>query len=315
MFSTNSKFLRAVLAVVAIIALGSTARAAEIYDNGGPATIGGTAPVSAFRMDGTWHPYDDFSFTTAKTVTGVEVVLTSPIPLIDWNSAALTDSMTYEVREDDTGCPGPPLDGGCLDGSSVLGNLGLPLDSGSLFNPVLSSSTSRTLFEHTIVLSFDLERPFDASANTTYWLGIQSPPSVGFLVANWALSVSMTGNPGKSTPNNGLTWHLVNGGDASFKLFGPDRIDIKPWRFPNSINPRFGFISVTVHGTEVEGFDIDHDGFNDVIVFFQARRSGIQCGDTEATLTGKTDSGASIFGTDSITTVGCGKKRRRWFWR
>ncbi len=149
----------------------------------------------------------------------------------------------------------------------------------------------------------------------------------------------MTGYPGQPTPNNGITWHPINGGDASFKLFGPDRIDIKPWRFPNKINPRFGFISVAVYGTEAfdadpvdpttlkfgpactaafpwvfEGFDIDHDGFNDVIVFFLARRSSIQCGDTEATLTGNTDSGASIFGTDPITTVGCGKKRRRWFW-
>ena len=341
MFSTNSKFLRAVVAVMTIFAVCSTARAAEIYDNGDPIATG------AFRMDtqgtvgmNTWHPYDDFSFTRDKTVTGVEVVLTSHLSLDEWRSAAFTDSMTYEVREDDTGCPGPPLDGGCLDGSSVLGNLGPPLDSGSLFNPVLSSSTSPTFFEHTIVLSFDLERPFDALTDTTYWLGIQSPPSVGFLVANWALSVSMTGNPGKSTPNNGLTWHMVNGGDASFKLFGPDRIDIKPWRFPNRINPRFRFISVAVFGAKAfdddpvdpttlkfgpegtaafpwvfEGFDVDHDGLKDFIVFFRPSRSGIQCGATEATVTGETFSGKSFFATDSITTIGCGKKRRRWSWR
>lgn len=86
MSSTISKFLRAVMAVVAIVAVCNTARAAEIYDNGDPATIGGTAPFDAFRMDGTWHPYDNFSFTpdepvTSVTVTGVEVVLTSDLSL------------------------------------------------------------------------------------------------------------------------------------------------------------------------------------------------------------------------------------------
>ncbi len=132
---------------------------------------------------------------------------------------------------------------------------------------------------------------------------------------------------------------MLNGGDASFKLFGPDRIDIKPWRFPNKINPRFGLIAVAVldsgtfnedpvdpttlkfgpAGTAAfpwvfEGFDVDGDGLKDFIVFFRASRSGIQCGEKEATVTGETFAGKSFFATDSITTVSCGKKRRRWFW-
>ena len=118
-------------------------------------------------------------------------------------------------------------------------------------------------------------------------------------------------------------------------------IDIKPWRFPNKIFPWYGLVSVAIFGSA--DFDVDdpitgvdtttlgfgpaggaafrwvfrgydfshpHDGHNDLIVFFRASRSGIQCGDTEAGVTGSTFLGDPIvFGTDSIVTVGCFKWR------
>jgi len=118
-------------------------------------------------------------------------------------------------------------------------------------------------------------------------------------------------------------------------------IDIKPWRFPNKIFPWYGLVSVAIFGSA--DFDVDddtngvdtttlefgpaggaafpwvirghdfsqpHDGYNDMIVFFRASRSGIKCGDTEAGVTGSTFLGNPIvFGTDSIVTVGCFKWR------
>ena len=51
--------------------------------------------------------------------------------------------------------------------------------------------------------------------------------------------------------------------------------------------------------------DVDRDGDKDYMFRFIVSETGILCGDTEATLTGKTLEGESIKGTDSITTVRC----------
>ncbi len=58
----------------------------------------------------------------------------------------------------------------------------------------------------------------------------------------------------------------------------------------------------------VIGLDVDRDGDRDVIFTFKMKQSGIECGDTEASLSGKTLIGESFQGTDSIVTLGC---RRR----
>jgi hypothetical protein len=108
-------------------------------------------------------------------------------------------------------------------------------------------------------------------------------------------------------------------------------IDIKPGSTPNSINPRSkGVIPVAIlsddnfdaaqvdalsvefgpngaketHGQgHVE--DIDGDDVPDMVLHFKTQETGIECGDTEATLTGETHSGEEIIGTDTIQTVGC----------
>jgi hypothetical protein len=51
--------------------------------------------------------------------------------------------------------------------------------------------------------------------------------------------------------------------------------------------------------------DVDGDGEDDLVVHFRTQDTGIECGDTEATLTGATlIDGIPISGTDSIHTVG-----------
>ena len=54
--------------------------------------------------------------------------------------------------------------------------------------------------------------------------------------------------------------------------------------------------------------DVDGDGDTDLLFHFKIPETGIQCDDTEAVLTGETWDGASIRGTDSVTTVGCGSR-------
>ena len=107
-------------------------------------------------------------------------------------------------------------------------------------------------------------------------------------------------------------------------------IDIKPGSDPNSINPRSkGVIPVAIltnqnfdattvdvstvvfgpggaplaHNGHIE--DVDGDGDNDLMLHFKTQKTGIQCGDTEATLSGETIDGQAIGGSDSVKTVGC----------
>ena len=108
-------------------------------------------------------------------------------------------------------------------------------------------------------------------------------------------------------------------------------IDVKPDSQINNINPRSkGVIAVSVLTSEdfdalqvdpdtvlfgpagaakahsqahVE--DVDNDGDMDLQLHFKTQETGIQCGDTEATLTGNTWGGTPIMGTDSVNTVAC----------
>lgn len=106
-------------------------------------------------------------------------------------------------------------------------------------------------------------------------------------------------------------------------------IDIKPGSNPNSINPgNKGVIPVailttgsfdasTVDATSVRfgpnnavavhyaREDVDGDEDLDLILQFVTQQSGIQCGDTSASLSGQTSGGQSIAGSDLVNTVGC----------
>jgi PGF-pre-PGF domain-containing protein len=53
--------------------------------------------------------------------------------------------------------------------------------------------------------------------------------------------------------------------------------------------------------------DVNNDSFLDLVLHFDTQDTGIQCGDIQATLTGKTNDNLSFEGSDSFRTVGCEK--------
>ena len=111
----------------------------------------------------------------------------------------------------------------------------------------------------------------------------------------------------------------------------PVQIDIKPGVFPNTVNPngpgvikvgivtsttfnatavdkktvRFGLTGTEAAPTKASLEDIDGDGDMDMIFTFNIKDTLLTCGSISAALTGKTRSGQSIEGSDSIRTVGC----------
>jgi hypothetical protein len=108
-------------------------------------------------------------------------------------------------------------------------------------------------------------------------------------------------------------------------------IDIKPGSDPNRINPKsHGKVPVAILTTERfdattvdprsvrfgpkgakatpkkgQMKDVNHDGAPDLVLPFRTQATGIQCGETSASLTGETYGGNPIQGTDAIKTVGC----------
>jgi hypothetical protein len=110
-------------------------------------------------------------------------------------------------------------------------------------------------------------------------------------------------------------------------------IDIKPGSEPAPINPKSqGVIPVAIlttdtfdattvnpatarfgaPGTEaapvlVAVEDVNGDGQPDLLLHFNTQDTGIQCGDTSASLTGETADGQPIQGSDAIVTTGCKK--------
>ena len=120
--------------------------------------------------------------------------------------------------------------------------------------------------------------------------------------------------------------------DVSLKALSvPIQIDIKPGSDINSINTdskgviavavlssedfdalqvdpdtaRFGPAEAAKAHSQAHVEDVDYDGDMDLVFHYRTQETGIQCGDTEATLTGETWDGIPVSGADSVNTVSC----------
>jgi len=107
-------------------------------------------------------------------------------------------------------------------------------------------------------------------------------------------------------------------------------IDIKPGSHPNSINLESNgvvpvailtiadFDASTIDPATVKFagaspikrtmVDVDQDGYIDMLLYFDIQELNLEANSTEATLTGMTDDGVEIVGTDSVKIVTRGKK-------
>jgi hypothetical protein len=135
----------------------------------------------------------------------------------------------------------------------------------------------------------------------------------------------------------GLVWFNPAGAYADWDYVRltpttiPVAIDIKPGSNPNSINPasngvipvavltdaafdaasldvatvRFGATGAEAAPVHSAMEDVDGDGDLDLVLHFRAQQTGLACGATSASLTGKTAGGQSILGSDAVNTAGC----------
>jgi hypothetical protein len=83
---------------------------------------------------------------------------------------------------------------------------------------------------------------------------------------------------------------------------------------PNLIDPltlKFGPRQANISGSPQDR-DVDGDGYEDLVVKFFTHQTGIACGDTQASLSGRTLDSQPISGSDAINTFNCPRIRKRW---
>jgi len=132
------------LAVAALaIGLAVPANASVIYDNGTPNGSGG-------NLSGGWVQAEDFSFGSTTSVGGAGVYIGTTSDIAAWDG-----SFTYYIFSDSGGSPGTMLASGSV-------------------SPTVTATAFPDYFGNAYLFSFDLSSPFDASAGTTYWLGIHT---------------------------------------------------------------------------------------------------------------------------------------------
>jgi 6-phosphogluconolactonase len=112
------------------------------------------------------------------------------------------------------------------------------------------------------------------------------------------IAVAVDVKPGSAeNPVNPKSRGVIPVAILSTSAFAASTVDSSSVRLgPNQASP-------TQAGGQLE--DVNGDGKPDLVLHFRVQDSGIQCGDTSVSITGRTVSGVPIKGSDSITTVGC----------
>ena len=139
------------LALLSGIALSVSAMAGPaygavvIYDNGSVNTLNGNEATE-------WVQAENFSFTAPTSVTGASVVIGGLGDISSYDG-----NFTYYMFADASGAPGSLLASGAVSPTIIdLGSLGW-VGGGDIYSFI-----------------FDLNSPFAADANTTYWFGFHA---------------------------------------------------------------------------------------------------------------------------------------------
>ena len=170
--------------------------------------------------------------------------------------------------------------------------------------------------------------PFINLDSHDYWSGTANPDYPGGKGA-WYFYFGYGLQVGDGAATTSPTAWAVRDGDVEPPI--TITLDIKPGVFPNTIicgskglvpvailtTPDFEAstvdpVTVTFDGTTVATksrmIDVDHDGDKDLLLYFNTQDLNLNKDSTRATLTGTTDDGIDIVGTDSVTIVTKGKK-------
>ncbi len=218
-----------------------------------------------------------------------------------------------------TGSFGTSGDGGPATNARLANPVGGAVDSGGhLFIADLSSNRIRRVDAATGIITTV------AGTGSFGFSGDGGPPTSARLAFPTGVAVDNAGNLFIADSFNNRIRRV------QAPLTAVD-IDIKPGSDPNAISPaNIGLIPVAVLTTDTfdaltispssvqfgpDGAtiahgsghleDVDNDGDVDLVLHFGTQETGIQCGDTEASLTGETFDGQAIQGSDSVVTVGC----------
>jgi hypothetical protein len=286
----------------------STQRYQQVFAGSAFASVSGPQLITqiAFRPDG------PNGFPFSSTIANIQFNLSTTNAAIDGLSLIFADNVgsddtvvfsgSLSLSSADTGPPEGPK------AFDIVINLQVPFlydpSAGNLLLDVRNISGGNTTTFDAEVTSGD-----PVSRTSTFFGNVNSP------TADFADTLGL------------VTQFTITPAPAVV----PVVVDIKPGSEPAPINPKSqGVIPVAIlttdtfdattvnpatarfgkTGTEamlVQSAleDVDGDGDTDLILHFNTQDTGIQCGDTSASLTGETFSGQAIQGSDSIVTVGC----------
>lgn len=199
----------------------------------------------------------------------------------------------------------------------------------------------------TTTLGLPAPQPFGASAvalNNNDQIAFITTPSPGFndlwFLENGQVFKITSQGQGMGglyiNDNTEIVFSASDTGETDVFLAIPGEavvIDINPKQFPNRVNPMSRNIKVAIMSTDsfdattvdtasirfgASGLeasskksrlrDLNRDGLPDLLAWFDTRLTGLQCGDTQARLTGSTIVGQLFDGIDSIVTIGCRKR-------
>ena len=128
--------------------------------------------------------------------------------------------------------------------------------------------------------------------------------TVAFKAELYSLEVDIDIKPG-SDPNsiNLKSKGVVPVAFLGSAIFDVTDVDVETLEFgPAGATPAHDLTDPVVYADHLQ--DVNLDGFMDLVCHFKTQELGLVKGDTDATLTGETNDGVIVYGTDSVNIVG-----------